>query len=168
MTAPTVQAIRSTSIDGMIKQLITGIWLVAVLSGTTLFASGKLFPADDGKKKAEKIAHLNLEPISVALIRAGSVKGYLIVEPAMTYVAEGKKMTQPLDLLLQDAVVGVLYSNEEIDTDRLEKFDLEKFRTDLRDKLNTKLKKEMVREVLIKRIDYLTVDEIRDNKLRQG
>ena len=142
--------------------------MVAILSGTTLFASGKLFPADAGKKKAENVAHLDLEPIAVALIRSGSVKGYLIVEPAMTYVAKGKKLTQPLDLLLQDAVVSILYSNEEIDTDRLEKFDLDKFRTDLRDKLNAKLKADTIKEVLIKRIDYMTADEIRDNKLRQG
>ncbi len=152
----------------MLKQIITGIWLVAVISGTTLFASGKLFPAGDGKGKHEKLAHIDLEPISVALIRSGSVKGYLIVEPAMTYVAKGKKNTQPLDLLLQDAVVGTLYSNEEIDTDRLEKFDLDKFRIELREKLNAKLQAPTVREVLIKRIDYLTIEEIRDKKLRQG
>ena len=156
----------------MIKLIFVGTWVVIVLSASVFVSSGKhneLLGGGDGDGKPKvKVETLKMNPVSIALIREGRVKGYLVVEPAFTYTMESKKNDTPIGLFFQDALVNYLFNNDEIDTERLEKFDLVTFRQNLKKDVNKKLDGIAVEEVLIQRIDYLSIDEVRDNKLRAG
>jgi len=156
----------------MIKLIFVGTWVVIVLSASIFVFSGKhtelLGGGEEAGKVKAKVETLKMDPVSIALIREGKVKGYLVVEPAFTYTMEGKKTDVPIGLFFQDALVNYLFNNDEIDTERLEKFDLATFRTNLKNDVNANLDGIAIDEVLIQRIDYLSIDEVRDNKLRAG
>ncbi|MEM7069736.1 MAG: hypothetical protein AAF478_12720 [Pseudomonadota bacterium] len=156
----------------MFKFVFIGVWVVIVFSASIFVASGKhtefLGGGGDGEKGQVPVETMKMLPMSVALIREGTVKGYLVVEPAFTYILENKKSKIPIDLYFQDALVNYLFNNEEIDVERLEKFDLIAFRERIKVGLNAELEGASIDEVLIQRIDYLSVQEVRDNKLRSG
>lgn len=154
----------------MFKSLFVGIWVVVVLAATVLVSSGKLdaMLAGDGsgEKKQVALETAKLDPISVSMIRDGKVIGYLILETAFTYPAKGKAAKLPLNIIFQDAIVDLVFSDKEIDVDRLDKFDLGKFRKEVKAKVDAEVGFEVVQNVMIQRIDYLTLKDVRDNKLR--
>ena len=156
----------------MVKVILIGIWVVVVFAASIFVASGKhtelLGGGDSSEKPIVKLETIKMDPMSVALIREGVVKGYLVVEPAFTYAMENKKSNLPIKLYFQDALVEYLFNNKEIDVERIEKFDLVGLRKKLKESLNAELQGASIHDVLIQRVDYLSVDQVRDNKLRSG
>ena len=156
----------------MIKTVFTGSWVILVFAASLFVGGGKLdefgIPQDSSSKTADDVQQLKLNPLSVAYVRNGSVEGYFIVEPAILYASNNRNKSDSIDLYLQDAVVGYLFNNKEIDPERLEKFDIQQFRKEMREALNSSIKGISVQEVLIQRLDYLSIEEVRDRKLRAG
>ena len=154
----------------MFKSLFIGIWVAGVLTATTLFSSGQLASlmggGEDAKKFGGKVETVKLDPVSVSMIRQGKVIGYLILETAFIYNAKKEIAKLPLNVIFQDAMVDMVFSDSEIDVDRLDRFDLNGFRENLKMKINKQMGMETVFDVLVQRIDYLTTDDVRDNKLR--
>ena len=154
----------------MFKSLFVGIWVALILTTTSMVTSGQLGMLMGGgekdDKRSVKLETAKLDPISVSMIRNGKVIGYLILETAFTYPAKGKAAKLPIKMIFQDAVVDLVFSDQKIDVDRLDKFDLASFRERLRKRVDTQLGFEAIHDVLIQRIDYLTLKDVRDNKLR--
>src|SRR5262249_29786839 len=84
------------------------------------------------------------------------------VEPA-----EIKKLSIPAQALMTDQVYSYLYANPQIDFTKKESIDLDAFRKSIRDTINTRVGVELVHEVLIDQVNFLSKDEIRDNALRR-
>ncbi len=125
--------------------------------------------SDEDGKAIAKIEVIEMQPVSVALIREGSVQGYIIVEPAFSYLYDiGKNSTIPLELVFQDALTSAVFNNDEVDVDRLDKLQLEGFRTNIKDRFNDRYGSDVLAEVFIRRVDFISVDAIRDRKLRAG
>ena len=68
---------------------------------------------------------------------------------------------------MTDQVYSYLYSNPQIDFTKKETIDLDAFRTAIRDTVNTRVGADLVHEVLIDQVNFLTKDEIRDNAMRR-
>ena len=154
----------------MFKTLFVGVWVAVVLTATSMVSSGKLDSLMGGNgadgKPDIKVETAKLDPISVSLIRDGKVIGYLILETAFTYPAKSKAAKLPMNMIFQDAIVDLVFSDQEIDVDRLDKFDLEQFRKRLKERVDSQVGFDVVQSVMIQRIDYLTLKDVRDNKLR--
>jgi hypothetical protein len=78
-----------------------------------------------------------------------------------------KTLSLPAEALLVDEVYTYLYANPEIDFADYAKLDLEKLRTGIRDAVNKRVGKNLVHDVLIEQIDFLSKAEIRDNTIRR-
>jgi hypothetical protein len=66
-----------------------------------------------------------------------------------------------------DEVYTYLYANPEIDFADYAKLDLGKLRSGIREAVNKRVGKNLVHDVLIEQIDFLTKAEIRDNTIRR-
>lgn len=155
----------------MFKFIILAVWINLALSGAILFSSGKykelMGGGDKGKTAEKSLVTTALPPISVALIRDSSVVGYLILEVAFRHAEAGKSGNIPFDILFRNAVVNSVYGNPRIDEAQLEHLDLDDLRSGILKAFNKKAGAGIVHDVLIQSVDYRSIEEIRDNKLRR-
>ncbi len=157
----------------MIKSLVAGIWAITVLSGSIYFFGNQ--SADPAKESEmtglhlSDLEHIKLDPMSVAIIRKNEVQGYIIVEAAFSVLGSKlEDLAMPIKILLQNSINNAIFNNPAIDFNRLEKFDIAEFQASLTQEINQKLGNDLIHEVLIQRIDFISSEDIRDKKLRRG
>ena len=158
----------------MIKLLLTGIWGILLLSGSVYFfasANSSSGPADQEEETAYfgKLETVLLDTMSVAVIRKNSVQGYIILDVAFTVDAKkNKQLTVPINLIIQNSVNNSFLANKKLNINRLDRFDADSYEEELVEIINEKIGEKIVAEVMIQRIDFLSSEEVRDNKLRGG
>lgn len=156
----------------MIKFVGAAIWVcIATLAAVYFSFQMSAPPPPDGKKEATMLGGLDYvktEVISVPLIREGSIVGYFLSR--LVYTVDPKemaKLTIPAESLITDVVYAYVYSNPKLDFSKTAELDLAGFKSGVRDAINERVKYDLVKDVLIEQIDYLSKDEIRDNALRR-
>lgn len=154
----------------MIKLLLTGIWVCVVTLGA-VYASVQLSaPSTPGDEEAQKKAMQELvrgEPITVPVITDGSVSGYFVSRISFMMDKEKIKSVElPITEFTTDQLFTLLIGNKMIDLSQPAAFDLEAFRSRIKAGLNEKFGDEMVAEVLVEQLDYLSKDDIRNNASR--
>ena len=70
--------------------------------------------------------------------------------------------------LTTDQLFTLLVGDKMIDLSKPGAFDLETFRTRIKDELNAKLGEGMVDEVLVEQLDFISKEDIRTNVAREG
>lgn len=157
----------------MIKLAVTGIWACLMLSGSFLFFNdaedASVQEAGDIGGYFGTLESVALGSVNVVVIRENEVRGYLIMEPvAVVNKAEAASLSLPIEYIVTDRIIGAVHQNSDIDIFRLDRFDLKGFQDDITLAINTELGRELVHEILIQRIDFITRDEIRDMQLRRS
>lgn len=156
----------------MMKMIMAGVWAAAVLSGSVWFF-GQPEPAKEAEAEAGAffgaLETIKLETVVVPIVRGSTVQGYLILDSAYSVdKVEASTLSVPIEYILRDIINGSIYGNSDIDINRLERFDLEKFQKTVVDDINTKLGKKVVHNVMVQRLDFMTKEEIRDKQLRRS
>lgn len=159
----------------MIKLIVVGVWLCAATIGAVFFAF------QSAGSKAEAVAkedanptmmggldYVKTEVMSVPLIRDGEVQGYFLSRLVYTVNPEEmKRLTVPAQAVITDAVYSYVYASPDVDFTRTDRLDLEAFRTNMRDTINSRVQHDLVKDVLIEQVEYLTKAEIRDNTVKR-
>jgi len=102
------------------------------------------------------------------VIRDGAVQGYFLTRLSYTVEAEKvKKLTIPVPDLVTDALYSALVGDAVIDISGESSFDLEAFKSQVKDTLNGRLGEVVFHDVVVEQIDYLSKEEIRSN-MRRG
>ena len=157
----------------MIKFALAAIWICVATLGAVVFAFQSAGAKVDTATASEPsmmggLDYVKTEVISVPLIRNGDVAGYFLSRLVYTVRPEEmKKLTVPANALITDSVYSYIYSSPEIDFSRTDRLDLDAFRTHMRDAINARVKYNLVQDVLIEQVDYLTKAEIRDNAIKR-
>ena len=73
----------------------------------------------------------------------------------------------PADALIVDQVYSYIYGNPDLDFVNHETLDLDAFRAGIRSKINEKIGEDLIHEVLVEQVDFLSKEEIRDNTIRR-
>lgn len=148
----------------MIKFVAAALWLCAVTVGTVFYsfsqASQQAGQADGAPPYFGGLDYVKADMISVPYIRDAKVDGYVLAQLVYTAKpAELNKLGIPIQNLLLDQVYSYIYSNPDFDMTR---FDLEGFKTGLRDSINKRVGSELIHEILVEQIDYIPKSDIRD------
>ena len=155
----------------MIKFIAAALWICAVTLGAVFYsfqAAGQRGAAEPPKPMLGGLDYVKTDMISVPLLRDGTINGYFLTKLVYTVEpAEIKKLSVPAQALMTDQVYSYLYSNPQIDFTKKESIDLDAFRKSIRDAINTRVGVELVHEVLIDQVNFLSKDDIRDNALRR-
>ncbi|MCO6051074.1 hypothetical protein NGM99_14920 [Mesorhizobium sp. RP14(2022)] len=155
----------------MIKFALAGLWLcIAALGAAFYAAQEKPAVAETGEpaKPVVKLDTLKTEIISVPLVRNSAVQGYMLARLAFTIEAgKAAKLQVPPDLLLTDEVYTWAYGHPPFDLKAPKPVDVEAFRAGVRESVNKRVGEELLHDVLIEQIDFLSKDEIRDNAIRR-
>ncbi len=154
----------------MIKNLALGVWICAVFAGTLYFKS---MPGDAGEDGTATILdsqdYVALSPIAVPMIRHNEIRGYAIVEVGFTIDPQLQARTSvPIEQLLRSYVFSSLYTNKSIDIFRLETVDLDEIVASIKERVSEDYGTELVSNILIQSMEFMSKSEIRDYHLRRS
>ncbi|NMG40313.1 hypothetical protein GRZ55_13770 [Chelativorans sp. ZYF759] len=154
----------------MIKFALAALWIIAVTTGTVLFAYQSAGTDPETEQQATYFGGLDYvqtEVISVPVLKNNEVHGYFLAR--LVYTAEAEKlhrMVMPPEAIIFDEVYSYLFGNELIDFSGKETFDLDAFRNGIKDSINRRVGEDLVREILVEQMDFLTKADIRNSMMR--
>jgi len=155
----------------MIKFIAAALWICAATLGAVFYsfqAAGEHAATEPPKPMLGGLDYVKTDIISVPLIRDARIDGYFLTKLVYTVEPEQiKKLSVPAQALITDQVYSYLYSNPQIDFTKKESIDLDAFRKSIRDTINSRVGVELVHDVLIDQVNFLSKDEIRDNAIRR-
>lgn len=156
----------------MLKLIITGIWVAAVTLGSVYFSIQMSKAPDPNAEEAAKKAVQELvrgEVVTYPVIAQGRVEGYFLAKAS--FVVDKTKLaeiTLPVPELLTDELYTELVGDKVIRVGDNRNFDLKAFKDRVKQALNQKLGSEVVLDVVVEQIDYLTKQEIQDAISKPG
>ena len=151
----------------MLKFVLLGVWVIIVTAAST-FGSLYVRPsggsAEDVSPDDQGVEELKAEMTSIPMIRGGAVVGYIIIQ--LSFEADrrilSEKKLEP-GPYLNDAAFRVIFSNTDIDFQRLRAKDLELLTASVAAEANKRIGAELVRHVLIQQLNFVRKDDIRTN-----
>ncbi|CAM5364911.1 hypothetical protein MAUB1S_06266 [Mycolicibacterium aubagnense] len=155
----------------MIKFIVAALWIVAATVGATFYAFQAAGARGDDpapKPLLGGLDYVSTEIISVPIIRGSAVQGYFLTK--LVYTVEPKEMAKlsvPAMALITDQVYSYLYANPQIDFSKQDTVDLDKFRNSIRESVNARVGIELIHDVLVNQVNYLSKDDIRDNAIKR-
>ncbi|MDZ7927808.1 MAG: hypothetical protein U5L46_12325 [Agrobacterium sp.] len=151
----------------MLKLLLTGVWVCAVTLGAVYF-SVQMATAPSSGDEAAKKASLQLvkgESITIPVINDGGVNGYFLSRISLRVDKEKMaKIELPATQLMTDELFTLLAGSSMVNIANISTFDPEVFKQRIREGLNKKLGDDVVGDVLIEQLDYLSKADIREQK----
>lgn len=156
----------------MMKMVVAAVWVCAVTVGSLFYsfqtASSK--GADAGKQPTffGGLDYVKTNVISVPVLKGGHVGGYFLTR--LVYTVEPSRagqLTIPADMLFTDEVYNYLFTHPEIDFTDRDAFDYDRFKKGIRESINARLGEELVHDILIEQVDFLSKEDIRDNTVRR-
>jgi flagellar basal body-associated protein FliL len=155
----------------VIKTLFIGLWVCAVALGSSYFFTrmqNNSASHDPTKEEAAAVEFIKTEMVSVPIIRAGKVTGYLVTQLsfAVNKVETGKLSFEPTPYLI-DTAYRTLYENSVIDFSELQPQDLSSLTKKIAEAANAKLGAGVVTDVLMNEINYVPRDEVRTNWVKK-
>ncbi|NTJ41380.1 hypothetical protein G6L28_02055 [Agrobacterium larrymoorei] len=146
----------------MIKLLATGLWILVMTLGG-VYAAAKF---GGGSAQSEVAAappsqFIQSETVTLPVLSDGAVAGYFLVRSTLVVDEELlKQVHEPVPVFLTDELYTLLVGDKIVDIKDTNQFDVAGFKAKIRDGLNTRLGKPLVKDVLVEQMDYITKDDI--------
>ncbi|MDO9418262.1 hypothetical protein [Pararhizobium sp.] len=142
----------------MIKLLFTGLWVCAVTLGSVYFSLkvASTPPADPNAEKAASEEYIAGELVTVPVLGDGVVDGYFLAK--LSFAAEKDKLKEiklPVKEIVTDELYTILIGNKVVDIRDSKVFDLETFKSTIRDALNKRLNADVIKTVLVEQLEYV-------------
>ena len=156
----------------MLKLLLTGLWVCLVTLGAVYFSvqmAAPPPPVDEEAARNETLQLVRGESLTIPVISNGMITGYFLGR--VWFMMDKQKIVgaeQPMTEYTTDQLFTLLVGEKMIDLGNPGAFDLETFRTRIKDDLNRRLGEGMVAEVLVEQLDFLSKEDIRTNVAREG
>ncbi|KQO78943.1 hypothetical protein [Rhizobium sp. Leaf262] len=146
----------------MIKLIATGIWILVVTLGGVYAAV--TFGNHGGDQSAE-VVHpphfVQSETVTLPVVSDGSVSGYFLLRASLQVDEDAlKEVNVPVPTFLTDELYTLLVGDKLVDVKDADKFDVNGFKTKIKDGLNARLEKPLVKQVLIQQMDFISKEEI--------
>lgn len=148
----------------MLKLVFTGIWVCAVSLGSVYFsiqhASAPIVSDADAERRAAQ-EYVPGEMITVPVITDGAVQGYFLTKLSFAVdKAKAKHLDVPLKEAVTSALFDILVGQKLINVADTSKFDFANFKTAVKDGLNKQFHDEVIYEVLVEQLDYLSKTDV--------
>jgi hypothetical protein len=109
----------------------------------------------------EKTTYEKTKPINVPMIANGAVQGYVVAEFSYTAeLEEGLISKPPIEAFILDEAFKKLYADEKLDFRHLEKYDFAALTKDLIVRVNARLSKPVLKDVLVEEFNYISREEV--------
>lgn len=148
----------------MLKLVVTGAWICAVSLGSVYFsiqhASAPIVSDAEAERRALQ-EYVPGELITVPVITGGGVQGYFLTKLSFSVdKAKAKNMEVPLKESVTNALFDILVGQKLINVGDSNSFDLAHFKTAVKEGLNKQLRDEVIFEVLVEQLEYLSKTDV--------
>ncbi|WP_234188920.1 hypothetical protein [Shinella sp. NM-101] len=156
----------------MIKLIGTGVWILAITLASVYFSLKMASAPKVDAAAAEREAAMEFVSgltTTVPVIGEGGVSGYLLTK--LAYKANkdlAAKQVVPLPEMITDELYTLLVGKKMIDVAAAGSFDLDAFRGVVKEGLNRRFGAEVIAEVYVEQIDYLTTASVANPPPRRG
>ena len=156
----------------MLKLIITGLWVAAVTLGSVYVSIQMSMAPDPALDEANKRASQTLvkgEMVTYPVIAQGRVEGYFLARTS--FVADKTRLADiklPIPEMLTDEMYTELVGDKVIRVSDNRNFDLAAFKDRVKVALNHKLGADVVLDVIVEQIDYITKEELQDSIASPG
>lgn len=156
----------------MIKIILAGLWACLVTLAASYVAiswqAGHAAPEAEPERLYGGLETVRTRMISVPVIRAGSVQGYIMAQFSFTAEAATlKRLSLKADVVLLDEAFKAIYSEDALDFRKMKKQDLGGLVKRIVDGSNQRFGKRIVEDAFIHEFSYVSKDGIRSGG-RQG
>ena len=142
----------------MIKTLLVGVWACLIALAANYEASSLMLAHANRPPQPASSA---FEPrkskeINVPIIRAGAVEGYVVAQ--FSYVVDLavlKTLPVPPEAIFVDETFRYIYDDEKIDFTHMDKLELNKLTSTLMQKVNARMKADVITDVGVIECAYL-------------
>ncbi len=150
----------------MSRILLLGLWVCVVTLLSAYGAAWWLVNGSVAKPTTEPtwegLQYVKTEPINVPMIRAGKLMGYSVLE--LVFTADSTRLKEapvPPELFVTDEAFRTIYGDDSIDLDHIQRYDLKAFADGIRQRVNVRMKSDIVQEVLVDQIGYFSRDAMK-------
>ncbi len=156
----------------MIKLIGTGVWVLAITLASVYFSLKMASAPVVDTAAAEREAAMEFVSgytTTLPVIGEGGVNGYFLTK--LAYKANkdlAAKQVVPLPQAITDELYTLLVGKKMIDVASAGSFDLEAFRGVVKEGLNRRFGAEVIAEVYVEQIDYLTTASVENPPQKQG
>jgi hypothetical protein len=155
----------------MIKFVAAGLWLCVVTIGAVFLSFQMSSTTETAEEAAPMLGGLDYVAtpiVSVPVLTREGIVGYFLAKLVYTVEPDKlKKLSVPADSLLADQLYTYLFSNPAIDFTQVKSLDLDAFRNGIRESVNKRIGDELVHDVMVEQVDFLTKEEIRNNQMQR-
>lgn len=149
----------------MLKFIAFGVWVCAVTLGSGFAAvswkSGGIMQPQ-APSLFGGLTTVKTRLISVPIIAEGAVQGYVVAQFAFAVDSRLlKQLSIKPDLILADEAIRTIYSGADFDFRRMARQDLLLLAKTLTDNVNTRFGANLVEDVLIVELNYVSKDQVR-------
>ncbi len=147
----------------MLKTIAIGLWACIVTVLASYFAAQW---KADVKPSAEEpylegIEYRKLEPITVPMIVAGEVQGYVLARLVFTADAGAlRKLSVEPDPFVADEAFREIYVNGHVEFGKLAKYNLDQLIKNIKEKTNARLGPDFIQDILVEEINYVPRDRV--------
>jgi flagellar basal body-associated protein FliL len=146
----------------MIKLIATGIWILVVTLGGVYAA---VTFGNKGANPTAEVVHpphfVQSETVTLPVVVDGKVSGYFILRASLQVDEDAlKEVNVPVPTFLTDELYTLLVGDKLVDVKAADKFDVNGFKAKIKDGLNARLEKPLVKQVLIEQMDFISKEEI--------
>lgn len=151
----------------MLKLIFVALWACAISLGSSwaviAWKAGRVADAGHAADKhGGGLEQVRTKMISVPIIAAGAIQGYVIAQFAFSIDAKLLKgLTIKPDAILMDEAFKTIYAGETIDFLNIKKQDLPALLKTVGENANRRLGAPMVQDVLIQELNYVPKAEVR-------
>jgi flagellar basal body-associated protein FliL len=147
----------------MMRLIASCIWIIVVTSASAYVSSAwrsKDTQSGTPVNKAGDLVRKKTMPLNVPMIANGIVEGYIVAQ--FIYLADTqslKELSVPPDDFITDEAFRALYSGQ-VDFNHLQKYDLQSLTKALAEKINQRLGREIIKDVLVEEFTYVPKGDI--------
>ena len=149
----------------MVKTILIAIW-VCVVMASSVYATVLFTTAPSEDKAADEffggLDYVKSDIISVPIISDGGIRGYVVAQ--FVFTIDGtimRKLSVPPNVFIIDEAFRALFAGEAVDFKNMKKYDIEGLKKNIVVNVNKRFKSELIRDVLIERLNFIPLDKVR-------
>lgn len=148
----------------MARTVLIGFWVCMVTLASTyggVWWKQRPSSAGAGGEHAQKLEVKKVKPISVPVISQGVLKGYVSAEFSfLTVAGDTHSATLDPESYLMDEAFRLIYSDDKLDFDRLEKIDLDALTRKITARVNERMGSAQIKEALVKHFAFVHKEDL--------
>ena len=150
----------------MVKTALIAIWVCVVMAGS-VYATVLFSGSGPKEEKAVEeffggLDYVKSDIISVPIISEGKIGGYVVAQ--FVFTIDGtifRQLSVPPNVFIVDEAFRALFAGEVVDFKNMKKYDIDGLKKRIAMSVNERFKSELIQDVLIERLNFIPLDEVR-------